>query len=209
MKSFVCSLCHNGILGGGLYLDSQSLTYKTNKLTVDKKYRNLVLPMQEIKEISWKWIVFPIATVNMKNGELYKKMENYINSLFSINHALQNGFKSILDKYKVSNSRLLNEVQQCIPQWGVQATERSCDSKMEGPRPDKFPFALATNIPVGCLSDRTVLRQQDGGAALRQVRICQTAHANLCLQNDTPLCPGKTGLFAAGCAPKLPQSWSK
>ena len=46
MKSFVCSLCHNGILGGGLYLDSQSLTYKTNKLTVDKKYRNLVLPMQ-------------------------------------------------------------------------------------------------------------------------------------------------------------------
>lgn len=99
MKSFVCSLCHNGILGGGLYLDSQSLTYKTNKLTVDKKYRNLVLPMQEIKEISWKWIVFPIATVNMK-------MENYINSLFSINHALQNGFKSILDKYKVSNSRL-------------------------------------------------------------------------------------------------------
>ena len=66
MKSFVCSLCHNGIVGGGLYLDSQSLTYKTNKLTVGKKYRNLVLPMQEIKEISWKWIVFPIATVNMK-----------------------------------------------------------------------------------------------------------------------------------------------
>ena len=33
-------------------------------------------------------------------------MENYINSLFSINHALQNGFKSILDKYKVSNSSL-------------------------------------------------------------------------------------------------------
>ena len=61
MKSFVCSLCHNGIVGGGLYLDSQSLTYKTNKLTVGKKYRNLVLPMQEIKEISWKWIVFPIA----------------------------------------------------------------------------------------------------------------------------------------------------
>ena len=52
MKAFVCSLCHNGILGGCLYLDSQSLTYKTNKLTVDKKYRNLVLPMQEIKEIS-------------------------------------------------------------------------------------------------------------------------------------------------------------
>ena len=42
MKVFICSLCHNGILGGGLYLNAQSLTYKTNKLTVDKKYRNLV-----------------------------------------------------------------------------------------------------------------------------------------------------------------------
>ena len=72
MKSFVCSLCHNGILGGGLYLDSQSLTYKTSKLTVDQKYRNLVLPLQEIKEISWKWIIFPVATVDMKNGERYK-----------------------------------------------------------------------------------------------------------------------------------------
>ena len=71
MKSFACSLCHNGILGGGLFLDSQSLTYKTNKLTVAKKYRNLVLPLQEIQDISWKWIVFPIATVTMKNGEHY------------------------------------------------------------------------------------------------------------------------------------------
>ena len=99
-------------------------------------------------------------------------MENYINSLFSINHALQNGFKSILDKYKVSNSRLLNEVQQCTTQWGVQATERSCDSKMEGLRLDKFAFALATNTPAGCLSDRTFLRKQNGGAAPRQVRVC-------------------------------------
>ena len=105
-------------------------------------------------------------------------MENYINSLFSINHALQNGFKSILDKYKVSNSRLLNEVQQCIPQWGVQATERSCDSKMEGPRPDKFAFALATNTPAGCLSGRTFLRKQNGGAAPRQVRVCAISKAS-------------------------------
>ena len=72
MKSFVCSLCHNGILGGGLYLDSQSLTYRTNKLTVDKKYRNIVLPLQEIEEISWKLILFPLATVSMKNGKQYK-----------------------------------------------------------------------------------------------------------------------------------------
>ena len=72
MKTFICSLCHNGVLGGGLYLDRQTLTYKTNKLTVDKKYRNLVLTLQEIKEISWKWIIFPIATVNMTSGEKYR-----------------------------------------------------------------------------------------------------------------------------------------
>ena len=72
MKAFICSLCHNGILGGGLYLNAQSLTYKTNKLTVDKKYRNLVLPMNEIKNISWKWRLFPIATIHMENKEQYK-----------------------------------------------------------------------------------------------------------------------------------------
>ena len=71
MKSFICSLCHNGILGGVLYLNSQSLTFRTNKPTVDPIYKNLVLPMKEIKEISWKWIVFPVATVNMKNGRQY------------------------------------------------------------------------------------------------------------------------------------------
>ena len=72
MKTFICSLCHNGILGGVLYLDNQSLAYRTNKLTVDKKYRNLGLPIQEILEIFWERIVFPIAIVHMKNGEWYK-----------------------------------------------------------------------------------------------------------------------------------------
>ncbi len=71
-KAFICSLCHNGVLGGGLYLDNQSLTYKTQKLTVDKKYRNLILPLCEIEYISWKQIVFPLATFHMKSGEEFK-----------------------------------------------------------------------------------------------------------------------------------------
>ena len=71
-KAFACSLCHNGIIGGALYLDSESITYKTNKLTVDKKYRNLVLPRDEIKEITWKTIIFPVATFSMSSGEQYK-----------------------------------------------------------------------------------------------------------------------------------------
>ena len=68
-KVFLCSLCHKGILGGVLYLDETSVTYKTNKLTVDKAYRNLVLPLNEICELTWKWIAFPIATFRMINGE--------------------------------------------------------------------------------------------------------------------------------------------
>ena len=71
-KSFMCSLCHNGILGGTLYLDEISVTYRTNKLTVDKAYRNLVLPLDQISELTWKWIVFPIATFRMTSGEKYK-----------------------------------------------------------------------------------------------------------------------------------------
>ena len=71
-KTFICSLCHNGILGGTLYLDEASVTYKTNKLTVDKAYRNLVLPLEEIAELTWKWIVFPVAILRMKNGVEHK-----------------------------------------------------------------------------------------------------------------------------------------
>ena len=71
-RVFFCSLCHNGILGGGLYLDNQSVTYRTQKLTVDDKYKNLVLPLNEIKEITWKCVIFPVATFHMKNSECYK-----------------------------------------------------------------------------------------------------------------------------------------
>ena len=71
-KLFMCSLCLNGILGGVLYLDETSVAYKTNKLTVDKIYRNLVLPLDEISELTWKRIVFPIAIFHMTSGAQYK-----------------------------------------------------------------------------------------------------------------------------------------
>lgn len=68
-KVFVCSLCHNGVLGGGLYVDDTAITYKTNKLTVAKEYRNLVLPLNEIRQITWNWI---LATFTMENGQQYR-----------------------------------------------------------------------------------------------------------------------------------------
>lgn len=73
-KAFMCSLCHNGIIGGGLYLDPQAVTYVCQKLTVEQKYKKLVLPLREIDELTWKWIVFPIATFHMKNGENYRML---------------------------------------------------------------------------------------------------------------------------------------
>ena len=81
--------------------------------------------------------------------------------------------------HRKQNSRLLNEVQQCTPQWGVQATERSCaQRKMAEFHSDKFAFAKRSETmkaPVGLSSDRTVLRTaQDGGVSLRQVRVCET-----------------------------------
>ena len=71
-KTFMCSLCHNGILGGILSLDENSVTYKTNKLTVDKAYRNLVLPFDEIEELMWQRIIFPVAFFKMKDGTEHK-----------------------------------------------------------------------------------------------------------------------------------------
>ncbi len=72
-KFFMCSIiCSNGIVGGGLYLDKNAITFKTNKLTVDKQLRNLVLPLNRICEISWKRIIFPIATFKIIGGEQYK-----------------------------------------------------------------------------------------------------------------------------------------
>ena len=71
-QAFMCSLCRDGILGGGLYIDNQSIIYRTQKLTVNEKYKNLVLPLNKIRKFTWKWIIFPVATFYMKNGEEYK-----------------------------------------------------------------------------------------------------------------------------------------
>ncbi|MBR2350728.1 MAG: hypothetical protein IKA67_01720 [Clostridia bacterium] len=70
-KTFMCSLCRGGIIGGALYLTDSAVTYRTNKLTVDPLYRNLTLSLDQIESISWRWIVFPIATFHMKGGAEY------------------------------------------------------------------------------------------------------------------------------------------
>ena len=69
----MCSLvCPNGVIGGGICITDKSICYKTNKFTVDRRYRNIVLPFDDICELKWKWIIFPVATLFMKSGEQYK-----------------------------------------------------------------------------------------------------------------------------------------
>ena len=53
----------------------------------------------------------------------------------------------------LSNSCLRNEVSNESPSGAFLPTERSCDSKMEGLRPDKFRFTDAgvfQTLPAGC-----------------------------------------------------------
>ncbi len=53
--------------------------------------------------------------------------------------------------------------KQCSPQWGLQVTERSCASKIEGPRPDKFrldPDKPPANAIVLPLSKRSLTDEQ-------------------------------------------------
>lgn len=70
---FLASLCKNGILGGGITIDENAITYHTNKLTVSDKYRHLEMKYSEIEKIAVSRFVFlPVITIQMKNGEAYK-----------------------------------------------------------------------------------------------------------------------------------------
>ncbi|MBR2809661.1 MAG: hypothetical protein IKE33_05555 [Erysipelotrichaceae bacterium] len=68
---FTCSLIKNGLLGGALIVEDKTITFKTNKLTVNKKYRLLELNRDDIVDLSWKQSVFPTAVFKMKDGESY------------------------------------------------------------------------------------------------------------------------------------------
>ena len=70
---FIASLCKNGILGGAIYVDKNHITYRTNKLTVSEKYRNLKMPIKDIIEItSGRMLFFPTVTISLKHDYKYK-----------------------------------------------------------------------------------------------------------------------------------------
>ena len=54
-----------------MIVNEKSITYKTGKVSVDRKYRNIELMRSDIVSLSWRWIIFPVATFEMANGEKY------------------------------------------------------------------------------------------------------------------------------------------
>ncbi|MBQ9119198.1 MAG: hypothetical protein IJY09_03955 [Lachnospiraceae bacterium] len=72
-KYFIVSLCKEGVLGGGMLLDSEKATYKTGKVTVSEKYRNLEMRYEEMAEmVPGHTLFWPTVTIKMKNSEEYK-----------------------------------------------------------------------------------------------------------------------------------------
>ena len=70
---YVASLCHKGILGGGIMADDEGITYKTGKVTVSEKFRNLEMKYRNIRDYAKKWVLcFPVFTISMNDGENYK-----------------------------------------------------------------------------------------------------------------------------------------
>ncbi len=72
-RIFIASLCKEGLIGGAIVADDQSITYQTGKLTVSPKYRNLEMRYREIRRVTTSWLLcFPTVSVEMADGEVYR-----------------------------------------------------------------------------------------------------------------------------------------
>ncbi|HIT33097.1 MAG TPA: hypothetical protein IAC31_00520 [Candidatus Faecousia intestinigallinarum] len=71
--AFAASFFHDGVLGGAIYLKPDKVIYKTNKVTVDEKYRDLEMLYQDIVKIrTGRSLLFPTVTIVLKEGVSYK-----------------------------------------------------------------------------------------------------------------------------------------
>ena len=72
-RVYAASLCKNGLLGGSLYVDDEKIAFRTGKLTVPLRIRNLELHFKNVVGIRKERIlILPVAAVSMKNGEEWK-----------------------------------------------------------------------------------------------------------------------------------------
>ncbi|MBE6038597.1 MAG: hypothetical protein E7218_05260 [Anaerofustis stercorihominis] len=72
-KYFIASLCKNGIIGGGITADYESVTYHCGKITLPEKYRKLQMRYENILSAeTGRLFILPAVTMKMNNGEEYK-----------------------------------------------------------------------------------------------------------------------------------------
>ena len=72
-RVYAASLCKNGLLGGSLYVDDEKITFRTGKLTVPPRIRNLELHFKNVVGIRKEYIlILPVTAISMKNGEEWK-----------------------------------------------------------------------------------------------------------------------------------------
>lgn len=70
---YVVSLIKNGILGGGLVADTESITYHTGKITIPQEYRQIEMKYEDIQEVIQGWLfILPTVTLKMRNQKEYK-----------------------------------------------------------------------------------------------------------------------------------------
>jgi len=71
-KYFIVSLIKNGILGGDIVADNESVTYRTGKLTVPQEYRNLRMRYADIESVTeGRFLFLPTVLIKLKNGKEY------------------------------------------------------------------------------------------------------------------------------------------
>ena len=72
-KYFAVSLVKNGILGGGIVVDSEAIAYHTGKVTIPQEYRHIVMKYENIRKVTNGGLfILPTVTVSMRTGEEYK-----------------------------------------------------------------------------------------------------------------------------------------
>ena len=72
-KIYAASLCKNGLLGGGLYIDEVKVTFRTGKVTVPARLRKLEMHYDDIEKITeGSLLLLPSVTIKLKNEEEWK-----------------------------------------------------------------------------------------------------------------------------------------
>ena len=73
-ESFVASICVHGVQGGAVYLVDNGFVFRCQKATMEDKYKNLMIPYENIKSISvGKRVLFiPTTVIETRDGRTYR-----------------------------------------------------------------------------------------------------------------------------------------